>query len=323
MPIHQLVEVLNTMITETETETKVVGHVPVDKANVLVRVIDGVPVTLAVYNYATALRKAMPGVKFGCDDELNWSSNLGFPEFRELWVYYPGQEYALGYIGHGDYSITEANNVFIVYSRKVANGKINSNRKQHYMLQSANMDKAIKNAKRVLMPYTNQEVANQSITSFANNLREVVDEAASEAHAYIRKCRDEDVITKELRNLIGLGVNFVTPEFQAAATHFLTAEAEVREKKTRLQGAYFIRMYERFDGMHADILTFDRTIKDVSPWSSKGRQPVEQITLRSEDLPEDIQMKIATLSMMDADTYVPLVGLKVTATSFWIEREVA
>lgn len=323
MAKHQLVEVLNTMITETETEIRI-GDVnrmlfPATFDKATAHIIDGVPVTLAMYNYATALRKAMPGVKFGCADDLN-CCGLGF---HELWVYYPGQEYALGYIGHGDYSITESNTVYAVYSRKVANGKINPNRKQHYMLQSANMDKAIKNAKRVLMPYTNQEVANQSITSFANNLREVVDEAASEAHAYIRKCRDDEVITKELRNLIGLGVKFVTPEFQAAATHFLTAEAEVREKKTRLQGAYFIRMYERFDGMHADILTFDRTIKDVGPWSSKGRQPVEQITLRSEDLPEDIQMKIATLSMMDADTYVPLVGLKVTATSFWIEREVA
>ena len=320
MAIHQLVEVLNTIITETETEIKIDGHIPFDKANVLVRVIDGVPVNSIMYNYATALRKAMPGVKFGCEVGLNWSKNTGF---HELWVYYPGQEYALGYIGHGNYSVTEANSVFIVYSRKVANGKINPNRKQHYMLQSANMDKAIKNAKRVLMPYTNQEVANQSITVFASNLREVVDEAASEANAYIRKCRDDEVITKELRNLIGLGVKFVTSEFQAAASQFLTAEAEAREKKTRLQGAYFIRMYERFDGMHADILTFDRTIKDVGPWSSKGRQPVEQITLRSEDLPEDIQMKIATLSMMDVETYVPLVGLKVTATSFWIEREVA
>jgi len=282
--------------------------------------VDGIPVSQRVYDFAMALRKAMPGVKFGSPDG---SLGAGSRAWGELWVYYPGHEYCLGYIGHGDYSITESNTVYAVYSRKVANRKINLRHKQHHILQSANMDRAIKNAKRVLLPYTNQEIANQSITTFAASLREVVSEAENEAIAYIRKCSDDEIMIRELRHLIALGVKFVTPEFQAAATQFLTSEAEAREKKTRLQGAYFVRMYERPNGTHVDILTFSRTIREVSCWNDKHQQPVEQTTLQLENLPKDIELKIATLSMMDVGTYVPLVGLKASTTSFWIEREVA
>lgn len=282
--------------------------------------VDGIPVSQRVYDFAMALRKAMPGVKFGiCDSSLNIEKSGK----NELWVYYPGHEYCLGFIGHGDYSINEVNNVYAVYSRKVANRKINLRHKQHNMLQSANMDKAIKNAKRALLPYTNQEIATQSITTFAASLREVVSEAENEALAYIHKCRNDEVMIRELRHLIALDVKFVTPEFQAAATQFLTSEAEAREKKTRLHGAYFVRMYERPNGTHVDILTFSRTIREVSSWNNKHQQPVEQTTLQLENLPKDIELKIATLSMMDVGTYVPLVGLKASTTSFWIERETA
>jgi hypothetical protein len=190
------------------------------------------------------------------------------------------------------------------------------------MLQSKDMDKAVKNAKRALLPYTMQEIADRSINNFAENTRAVVAEAESEAKGYIRKCRDEDVMEKELRNLIGLGVQFVTPEFQAAATQFLAAEAEAREKKNHMQGAYFIRLYERFNGMHADVLTYDRNVKSANKYGGKV-EPIDLKTLKADELPEDVQMKIATLSMMDSDTYVPMVGLKASATSFWVERGAA
>jgi hypothetical protein len=323
MTTHIKVETLNNCIKVLDE------HIEIGGPNVLYPskvsrqgqlMMDGVPVNRHMHDFAEALRKAMPGVKFGHDDALRGSSVVGM---SELAVYYPGQEYALGYIGHGDYSLTGSNCVYIVYSRKVANGKIRPGQRQHYMLQSESLDKAVKNAKRALLPYTNEEVANLSITDFGTHVRDLVEEADGEARAYVRKCRDEDVLAKELRNLISLGVQFVTPEFQAAATQFLTAEAEARDKKAHLQGAYFIRMYERFDGMYADVLTYDRKVKDASRWSTIKPSPTESVTLKAEDIPEDVQMKIATLSMMDAETYVPLVGYKASATTFWIERSAA
>ena len=319
--INKRVEDLNKHVKTTETHIELGGKDVMFPGRIEIGTtltIDGLPVNRHLHDFAEALRKAMPGVKFGYDEGLRTSS-LGL---SELWVYYPGQEYALGYIGHGDYALSGINTVYIVYSRKVTNGKIGDRHKQHRMLQTEKLETAVKNAKRALLPYTNQEVAERSMGQFAKNIREVVDEAESEARAYVNKCRDLDVLTRELRNLIGQGVQFVTPEFQAAATQFLTAEAEARDKKAHLQGAYFIRTYERFDGMYADVLTYDRKVKEVFDWSTKP-SPVESVTLKAEDIPEDVQMKIATLSMMDTDTYVPLVGFKASSTSFWVEREAA
>lgn len=319
--IHRQVEDLNKYIKTTETHIELGGEdvlIPNRVEIGTTPMIDGLPVNRHLYDFAEALRKAMPGVKFGYHESLRTSS-LGL---CELWVYYPGQEYALGYVGHGDYALNSINTVYVVYSRKVSNGKIRDRHKQHRMLQSEKMETAVKNAKRVLLPYTNQEVAERSMGKFAMNIREVVEEATKEAQAYVDKCRVHDVITRELRNLIGQGVQFVTPEFQNAAAQFLTAEAEARDKKAHLQGAYFIRMYERFDGMYADVLTYDRRVKEVFDWSSKP-SPADIVTLKVEDIPEDVQMKVATLSMMDAETYVPLVGFKASSTSFWVEREAA
>lgn len=320
MTVHQRIDLLNRELTETETAVilKLEGTLfPAEFPKATSNILDGVPMTTPLYQFALALRRAMPGVKFGYD----WTTLRGVADggLPEVWVYYPNQEYALGYIGYGDYAINETNTVYAVYSRKVAHKKIQNRHRQHHMMQSKDIDKAVKNAKRVLLPYTMQEVANRSINDFAENTRAVVTEAESEAKGYIRKCRDEDVMEKELRNLIGLGVQFATPEFQAAATHFLTAEAEARDKKAHLQGAYFIRLYERFNGMHADILTYDRKVKGASKYSATP-EPVESTTVKADELPEDVQMKIATLSMMDVDTYVPMVGHKASATSFWIER---
>lgn len=322
MAIHMKVENLNKYIKTTDEYIELGGKDVMFPTAISLHdqpMIDGVPVIRYVHDFAVALRKAMPGVMFGYEEGLR-ASGIGM---SELAVYYPGQEYALGYVGHGDYSVSGSNNVYVVYSRKVTNGKINPNRRQHHMLQSESIDRAVKNAKRVLLPYTNPEVANLSMHEFGDNVRMVVEEAESEANAYVRKCRDEGVLARELRNLISLGVQFVTPEFQNAAAQFLTAEAEARGKKAHLQGAYFVRMYERFDGMYADVLTYDRTVKDANRWSTKRATPVDSVTLKAEDIPEDVQMKIATLSMMDVGTYVPLVGYKASSTTFWVERSAA
>lgn len=322
MALHIKVEDLNKHIKTTDEHIELSGKDVMFPTRISLHdqpMIDGVPVNRYVHDFAAALRKSMPGVMFGYEEGLR-TSGIGM---TELAVYYPGQEYALGYIGHGDYSVSGSNSVYVVYSRKVTNGKIHPNRRQHYMLQSESIDRAVKNAKRVLLPYTNPEVANLSMPEFGDSVRDVVSEAEAEANAYVRKCRDEDVLTRELRNLIGQGVQFVTPEFQNAAAQFLTAEAEARDKKAHLQGAYFIRMYERFDGMYADVLTYDRTVKDAGRWSSRRATPLDSVTLKAEDIPEDVQMKIATLSMMDVGTYVPLVGYKASATTFWVERSAA
>lgn len=300
----------------------VVGHFPTyTLPDSWEHVIDGIPVTPKLFQYANNLRKVMPNVKFAHSDNLA-ASDKGV---SEVWVYYPNQEYALGYIGHGVYAVKnkyEADPVYIVYSRKVKNQKIHDNRPQHHMLQTEKVDRAVKNASKVLLPYTNQEIAEASIYDFSQSIREVVHDAEREASGYIKRCGSYDVLEPEMRNLISLGVKFVTAEFQAAATQFLTAEAELRAKQSRLKGAYFLRVYEKFGSTHVDILTYDSKIRAVSKYGSpKFIVPLSTTTLKMEDVPSDIQMKVATLSMMDDETYVPMVGMRVTPTSYWVERE--
>jgi hypothetical protein len=117
--------------------------------------------------------------------------------------------------------------------------------------------------------------------------------------------------------LIRLGVQFVTPEFKSAAAEMFKAQAEAEVVKARKIGAYFVQFREYVGVMRVNVLTFDKNFTEelfIGEAHNSTQFPAS-------DLPLDIQEKIAVLSMVEDGTSIPGVGRKVSATSFWLERE--
>ena len=70
--------------------------------------------------------------------------------------------------------------------------------------------------------------------------------------------------------------------------------------------------------MRVNVLTFDQNFRNEGMDKDTSHNSTQ---IDAADLPLDIQEKIAVLSMVQEGTSVPGVGRKVSATSFWLERE--
>jgi hypothetical protein len=269
--------------------------------------VDGYPTAYKLAQFAEAIRKKQPKIKFHAK---KWSGGRAY----ELFAYLDSNEYVLGHIGYGDYRIRgDGDPTFMVASRKISNEKVKSAVEQRFMATSINMDLAVKNALKYLIPMSVLEVANNSKGQYTKALRDERDKAVDQASTYIQDCREYSVVKTELINLVRLGVEFVTPAFQKAAANYIAAQNEAEEIRRKKIGAYFVKIN---DNNKASVLTFDTDYRGMDAMT-----PTATHEFNTTDLPMDLQCKISVLSMSVDETRVPNVGMKVTERSFWIERD--
>lgn len=281
--------------------------------------IDGIPVNKRLFTLASEIRKANPALKFCAAAGYSWHGAQRV--FTQMYVYREGHDYVLGKIGYGDYRLRKPNydtiNKYMVASRKIQNQKVKEYNDQHYMAITDNLANAVKNACKYLVPHTLAEIADMSFHDFGKEVREQKNDAINAARSVVEKCTSVSVVKAELNNLIRLGVEFVTPEFKNAAAELFKATAEAEVEKARRIGAYFVQFRNFGSTMRVDVLTFDKNFRN----DIMIGEATNSTQMAVPDLPLDIQEKIAVLSMVEDGTSVPGVGRKVSATSFWLERE--
>jgi hypothetical protein len=283
--------------------------------------IDGLPVVKKLYDFATELRKQCPNYKFGAVN-YHHSTNIALGTasraFFRIAVYVDTCEYVLGQIGYGDFYLSDDTNTctYMVYSRTIKNKKIHNFREQHSMLLSVDMVRGVKNAAKSLRIYPLREIANLSADDFGTNLRSARNDTVQEAHKFVSRITSNVMMT-ELRHLIRSGVGFVTPEFKDAAANFMAADEEAQKAKNTKYGGYFVvftKTGPNRDVLQASVLTYAKGLEEHC-----NPTPESETVMPAADLPDDIQAKIAVLSM-SAGSFVPGVGMSVSDTSYWIER---
>jgi hypothetical protein len=281
--------------------------------------ISGIPVDPSLFKLASEIRKINPAIKFCSARLYKWINNRKL--FDRLYAYREGHEYVLGEIGYGDYRLRKNYdniNMYMVSSRKIENQRVKYFHDQHHMALTDNLKNAVKNACKYLVPHTLEEVASMSFRDFTQEVRYQKNEAINTARSFVDKCTSFNVVRTELHNLIRLGVQFVTPEFKSAAEELFKATAEAEVVKARKIGAYFIQFKEYVGVMRVNVLTFDKNFTEELLFVGEASNSTQ---FPASDLPLDIQEKIAVLSMVDDNTSIPGVGRKISATSFWLERE--
>lgn len=281
-----------------------------------------IPVNAELAKFCAAVKKAMPWVEFGVDDDLSFNSvyETSAITFNEVHVYAPGHRYTLGRIGYRDYGIHEVVMNYGVYSRKIIIGKVRDNNRRHTAITSS-LPRAVRSASKTLVPYSMFEMANRSYEFFKDKVTDTAAEAAREADKFIRACMDKQVLVAELTNLIRQNATFVTPAFQQAAAHYLTAANEARDVSARKVKAYFVVL-----SVNPHNNTQIARIVELAAPVQNGGTPLlvepNGVTVDTQNIPDDIQAKLAVLLSLDDESYVPGVGYRVDDTAFWIEREV-
>lgn len=284
--------------------------------------LDDIPVTKELYAFGTAVKKAMPWVRFGViEDGYLWCSTIlnsnAFNIFAEVVVYDPAQRYVYGRIGHKDYGITETCVGYGVLSRNITNLKIRADSQRKHMGISSDLNRAVKSAAKYFVPFSITEIANISYDEFRDKVVGAIQEVVNDADKFVRRCADFKVLTAELTNLIKQNATFVTPEFKEAAAQFIAAQSEAQVTRTRNVGAYHITLTTTNDVQYAHIATMANDVK-----SSRYAVLADNngTTLKVEDIPYDIQSKLAVLMSVDDGSYMPEIGYKEDAESFWVER---
>jgi hypothetical protein len=282
--------------------------------------LDGIPMKSQLHAFCTELRKKFPKIKFHFNSDYNKISNIQLV-VADVLVYVDDCDYVLGRIGHGYYGVNINNDVpeFMVESRKIKNDKYAEYRDQYHRVFTKDMDKALKNAQRYLLPYSPNELLLATFGAFKDKLdtRKIVADRAFEQA--IGSLTGYQVLAAELENLVNQGVKFSTSPFQLHAEEAVAKYQHrqyMRNKQTR---SYFITIRMIGDTQVADVATCH---------DYKGKSPLHQDffeesfkVMNVDDLPEDIKAKIATLMLVDVNQHIDGVGIRASERSFWVERD--
>lgn len=288
------------------------------------------PVNQHLCLLAKEIKKSMPWVEFAVTDSFDstrrtydrYGDSEKVPQicFDELQVYVPGQQYVLGRIGYRDYGVRELVIAYGVYSRKIKIGKVHKQSPRYNTAISSDLKRALKAAVQNLTPYTTVECAGLSYSDFRENIRSGVEQANAEVRRLIFKCQQFNALTAEIPNLIRQGVQFVTPEFKDAAAQYLTMKSDAVEVEARKTGAYYVNLFTAKDKQFARVLTING---DVKSFVLPAYESKEETIIPVEDIPLDVQAKVAVLMSVENESYAPGVGYRVGPNTFWVERQLA
>jgi hypothetical protein len=285
--------------------------------------LDGIPVRREVYELGNELRRSYHGFRFHAtrgDNSIMQVVKDGddTPKkfYTDVTVYIEGSDYVVGVIGHGrKYGIKEVDkSVYMINSRKIQNEKFAEHRDQYFMSFVNDHKKAVRLALSKLVPYSPKEMANISIYDFKQHIEGVRADVQRGVSSLVSPLSDRNILMREMRNLIAQNTMFVTEEFQRAAAGFIKAEEEWNEVRNKPVHGYYVYVRMVGDEQWVDIVE----ATDAQKYRSVDHCPVTSTPVS--DVPEDIQGKVAVLSMADIGQYMQGVGVRTTEKSFWLER---
>lgn len=281
----------------------------------------GIPVNASVLEFIQALSKRCPTYKFAVSEACNqsWSGRYTTEIFREVWVYRDGDEHAMGRIGYDNISDRASDkHMFTVRSRAINNVRYSNTGIGFYTKASQNLDKAVTTALKYLRVYSPVEIAEITKERFANNYSKDIHLAASTLQGCQRNARWDmsESFLLELTHLVQT-MGYVPRNINVAkaVNEYIEASKVYEEQSKRKLHAYFVRVHQE----HGETMVTTVSYIDMQA-EGKGK-PREIVSVRANDLPHDIAGKVAVLDMVDTDHYIAGVGIRVSDTTYWLERD--
>lgn len=284
----------------------------------------GVPVSLDMYKYMSALNEALPHVKFfpkgsGVYNGTTWV-------VQKFYAVMDGFPFTLGHVGHADVSVSRSSSKrsFYVYSRNIANNKYAAHRDQFFTSASDEIAKVVRKAKKHLTPFSNEELIRHTQDDVRDKVVSSLNRGSEKAmelcHQYgIGYRRVDRKFMEEMKHLKDMGTEFVTDYFNKAMDKIDEAYAEWVERKNYAPAMTFVRI-EPGQYPTAHVVVDNTNIRDNYIFS-KGVEDAPKAVYKLDELPERIAGQVAVLSIIEDRQYVESVGYKVDNNIFWLERD--
>jgi len=290
-------------------------HLPHDMEFVEPILLEGVPVIKEVKVFAEALLNTYKNYKIGFSSKLqhHWEPHGNYSTFYEAWVYVPGERYARGRIGYGEFRTSQSGCVYMVYNHAIKNHKYRPDRLEYNTFMTTDFSKALKNAYKYLKPYSISDVALMERDAIYDGLRFMLSSKKDEVHSLIRAGLDHDKLLDELRTLVKSGYKFASQQFNDQLVSYFEKKDEYDKLEAKRHKAYYVLVH----GDETEIVE----CADVCRYSTQDVKTLSSQRLKTSDVPVDIAGKVAVISMVGDGCYVEGVGAKVSADAFWVECE--
>lgn len=278
--------------------------------------VDGLPLSTACAEMVKAVREFMPDIKIGLGgsggDYDTYAKGLA-----SVFVYREGDVYGMGRIGFRDVAINGYKHHYFVYSRKISNQKVHPSRWQYHTKSSEDMGKALKQVKKFLIPYSPTEVAGRTAEDFAETLARQRRVAHSHMRTMLREMvnENEDDLMNEIKHLIKIGHTFLKPKFAERVAAYLSSEGAYKQESDRRLNAYFMSIGETM----TEIVEYENMVNGDG-YNNTNTTPKATSMVATQDIPFDLQMKIASLQVAEPMHYIEGLGMRVGDRTFWVQR---
>ena len=278
--------------------------------------VDGIPVVPELVRFCAEIRKVNRHVKFGVGRRVKNSWGNGFNKMQELFVYMDGHAYAMMKVGYADYSTKgDGDSKFMVYARMIKNEKFRDDSDQYHMATAEGIERAIKNVKKYMRPYSPVECATMSFEAVRSKFSSVVQGVSSELYQARSGVIESAHLRNELFHMLDVGYEFLAVEFREKIVQWREKYNEDQVARGRALHAYYVNVRIHREEMVCDVIE----VLDANKRSRlDAHMPVA--TYKMEDLPEGVAGNLAALSMVDDGHYVDGVGMRVDSATFWVQR---
>ncbi len=274
------------------------------------------------------LKVKMRGIRFGYSSDncaYATTSSIGKSFVGEFFVYVPGERYARGSVGFMNYRINKNHSFnideweYMVRTPYIKNNKYHVSREQHNMLITSNPALALKKAAANLRAYTVDIVAKIESDTLRKGLRS----SCNKVNSGWSEARDDLTRMQSFINeLIGAyenGFRFVDPFLNDKLGKLKLATENLKEFNSKAAQFLFVQVRMVNGQQYVDMISVGFDKNDGYYYYSDAKVG-ETLTLQGEEVPQDIAAKIATLSILDKNTFVEGVGAKVYEDSYWVFR---
>ncbi len=292
----------------------------------------GVAVPEEVKNLLTEVQVAMPNLKFMPFDDnylqVKYLDENGIVQTKSYalmthWlVYMDGYPFNFGYLGYGNHSAgrskSDAELTYGIHSRKISNAKYHSGRDQHHMVMTKDLNKAVKLAKKYLVPYTTTELAGVTYDTIHTHSNTVIHKAERAMRDTVDPLRNASVMIAEMMHLIKQGAQFATAEFKKVASELEVKVQAFKEQEQRQVNACFVRIYNIGEDTYVDLQQAFNVRQNA--YANRALNGNAIHTYKMSELPEYVAHAVASLSILEKNQYVDGVGMKIDERHFWVQE---
>lgn len=182
-------------------------------------------------------------------------------------------------------------------SKRICNEKYSHNNSEYHTRVSSDPKKMLKWMKEYIKPYTPFEVAERT-RDRAFSAHDMWQTQASDAMSGLNYVREAELYA-EIEALLSVGVQFRTDKFRELAERGLPA---YREKQARINAV-----------KPATHVIFNPD-ESVAVTDKDGATTYDSFDM----VPQAIQQQVSLLRMMEADQYLPEVGIRFDTNVFWV-----